>query len=88
MKQARAEQAELEAVLEFFQSILELFEDGADDLIAGHVIEHAIIKPRFSIERIIWGYRAMFDAVCNPNADTLELKPELAKVISENTSID
>lgn len=77
MYQARATEKDLEWLENLANAINEAVEDAEDmeEAIGEAVVEHGF-RPA-SINRIINGYRIMFQYACDPDLDYLDWKPEL-----------
>lgn len=92
MKMAKPSDADFDAVLAFLQAVESVFEDGVDaetgaELDEGIEMMRSIERrwdggAAYAWQRVLWAGKTAIDNCCDPNATTLEHKPEIAAAIA------
>lgn len=90
MKQAKASEADIQAVLDFFDDVEQWIEyterpDGVSSL--GELVERAWLAVGPAWRRVVFGYKLLLDNCCDPDAPTLEWRPDL-KALLDQAKID
>ena len=85
MKMAKASEEEIFALNTFMQKIEEAMQDNMVD----PVDFCAMVEEEFNTvaggwRRVVWGCLTLIQNCCDPDADTLEWKPEIAAVMEQN----
>lgn len=73
MKMAKADHAEWQKCMDFAGDLEQNVRDLDDEQLGRWVKENYVW-----LGRVLYGYRVLVDNACDPNADTLEWKPEIA----------
>lgn len=77
MRMARASSKELTALETFLRQLQEKIEETWDDYELGFFVREQLEKADFSVERITWGYRTLFQCACDPTLDYLEWNADI-----------
>ena len=77
MRMARASTKELTALETFMRQLEEKIEESWDDYEVGAFVREQMEKADFSLERVTWGYRVLFQSACDPTVDYLEWNAEI-----------
>lgn len=77
MKMAKADHAEWQKCMDFANNLEENVRELDDEKLGRWVKENYVW-----LGRTLYGYRVLVDNACDPNADTLEWKPEIAAAIA------
>jgi hypothetical protein len=74
---ARASTKELTALETCMRQLEEKIEESWDDYEVGAFVREQMEKADFSLERVTWGYRVLFQSACDPTVDYLEWNAEI-----------
>lgn len=77
IRMARASEKELIALETFMSLLEEKVAETWDESELALFVREQLAKADFSVERVTWGYRVLFQNVCDPALDYLEWKPEI-----------
>lgn len=93
MKQAKASERDIQAVIDFFNVIEEAVEQGVVEISGKEVrvtddvlsrLVHCMWGQTSSAwRRVVFGYKVLVDNACDPDANTLEWRPDIAALIHQ-----
>jgi len=77
LRMAKASADDLKRVRRFFQAIEEAMETGQGQDSVGRLVREHWRGVDVAWERVLIGYAVLVDNCCDPNADTLEWRPDI-----------